>query len=149
MRFGTLFVVLIGFLAGCAGGPVGYGGSNKVLHKDEKIITIQYDALVESYRDVAQIAANHCAQYDAGIKVQNVQSSSSSFGLVKTYTFECEREPQVQNYRDELREIQESMSCNEGARIVKKTPESVQWELNCGDGEKLEVRCFDDDCYLR
>lgn len=53
------------------------------------------------------------------------------------------------DHREELRMIQESMSCNQGAKIVKKTAESTQWELNCGDGETLEVRCFEDDCYLR
>lgn len=51
--------------------------------------------------------------------------------------------------REQLRQIQESMACNEGAKIVSKTSESVKWELNCGDGETLEVRCIDDECYLR
>lgn len=150
MRFSTLFVVLIGLLAGCAGGPVGWGGTHTVLHKDEKIITIQYDGLTESLADVKQVARSHCAQYDAGIKVQNVAASSSSLNIVKTYTFECvARNDEAADYREELRMIQESMSCNEGAKIVSKSAESTQWELNCGDGETLEVRCFEDDCYLR
>ena len=53
------------------------------------------------------------------------------------------------NYREELRQIQDSMSCNNGAKIVSQSEESVKWELDCGDGETLSVRCFEDDCYLR
>lgn len=85
--------------------------------------------------------------------------SSDNYGCIHfrgTLDFQCtntggQTEPtsSATNFREELRQIQESMSCMEGAKITEKTAESVKWELNCGDGETLQVRCFEDDCYLR
>lgn len=80
--------LIIALLAGCAGGPVGWGGSHKVLHADADIITIQFDRMVESYEDVKAIADEHCGKPS---RVANVNQSSSSFGMVKTYTFACDK----------------------------------------------------------
>ena len=77
------------FLGACTGGPVGWGGTHKVLHKDSDIITIQYDSLTESYGDILAIASTHCQQFSKKPVVSNVHEASSSMGLVKTYTFSC------------------------------------------------------------
>lgn len=75
--------------------------------------------------------------YQGSVVIPVPQKTASSAGVVRT------------NYREQLKQIQDSMSCSEGAKVVAKTSESVQWELDCGDGDTLEVRCFDDDCYLK
>ena len=77
------------FLISCAGAPVGWGGTHKVLHKDNDVITIQYDSLVQSYDDILAVASTHCNQFSKRPIVANVNESSSSMGLVKTYTFKC------------------------------------------------------------
>ena len=45
--------------------------------------------------------------------------------------------------------VADSMECNDSIALVEKTAESELWKLSCGDGEILQVRCFDDDCYVK
>jgi hypothetical protein len=83
----TIIILLSSvFLSSCAGAAVGWGGTHKVLHKDNDVITIQYDSLVESYDDIMVVAYAHCEQSSKRPVVSNVQESSSSMGLVKTTT---------------------------------------------------------------
>lgn len=90
-------------------------------------------------------SAYGCNRYRVTTEYQCVHTSSKP----ETPTARAAVPGENPNYREELQQIQDSMSCNNGARIVSKTEESVKWELDCGDGETLEVRCFDNDCYLR
>lgn len=85
------------------------------------------DAITDKHRE-------YPASFVIPIKATQVAESSAS---------------PTRNYRSQIRQIQDSMQCNDGARIVETTAESQKWELLCGDGESLEVRCFEDDCYIR
>lgn len=49
----------------------------------------------------------------------------------------------------QVQEVADSMMCTAGARMTESTAESEKWELDCGDGESLRVRCFDDACYVK
>ncbi len=92
MKKTVSFTTMCVLLCSCAGAPVGWGGTHKVLHKDNDVITIQYDSLVESYEDIMVVASTHCEQFSKRPIVANIQESSSSMGLVKTYTYKCSDE---------------------------------------------------------
>lgn len=171
-----LFLVFLGsaLTAGCVTAyvtPVATGGS-----KSDGIIEMSYerDSMIATEVDRAGAmmrAKDRCVSwgyddvepFDAGMeKCISVSSGICSRYRVTTqyqcFNYESETartspapalSPPRPSHREKLRQIQESMACDEGARILEKTAESVQWELNCGDGELLEVRCFEEDCYLR
>jgi hypothetical protein len=80
---------LIALLSGCAGAPVGWGGSYEVLLKSEKAITIEYDELVSSYKEVGVVAQAHCKSHGK-VAVPAGETTTRVSGLIKTHTFRCE-----------------------------------------------------------
>ncbi len=52
-------------------------------------------------------------------------------------------------YGAQVQEVAGSMECTQGATMTESTAESERWTLDCGDGESLQVRCFDDACYVK
>jgi hypothetical protein len=90
LKFIAVFVV-VALLAGCAGGPVGLGGTYKVLFKTDSAITIQYDSVTESQKDVVKVASEHCGQYDKSARISNMHADTFTFGLIKTISFSCDR----------------------------------------------------------
>ncbi len=76
-------------LTGCAGGPVGFGGTHDISYKDRDKITITYDSLLESYNDVYDIAKRHCQSFNRGVRISNLIKDPATLGLIKTYTFSC------------------------------------------------------------
>lgn len=90
---GTAFMIwivcLFAFLSGCAGAPVGWGGSFEVLLKNEKAITIEYDELVSSYKEIGAVAQAHCEKYGK-VAIPAGETTTRISGLVKTHTFKCE-----------------------------------------------------------
>ena len=85
----AIIVMLALGITGCAGAPVGWGGTHKVLHRDENIITITYDLTLESFDDVMAIANAHCHQFSKTPFIANVYEDPLTMGLIKTYTFRC------------------------------------------------------------
>lgn len=153
-------------LTGCATTvtPVATGGS-----RADGIVEMSYEYGAFVVPQVDTVAAMRTARrrcetwgYDdaeafTGLS-KCVQGGSSGCNLYRVTTeYQClntgkssvARQTTTKNFRDEIRQIQESMACSDGARIVSQTAESERWELVCGDGESLEVRCFEDDCYIR
>lgn len=51
-------------------------------------------------------------------------------------------------FKSEVEQIGKSMSCSHSIHMKEKTQESESWSLDCGDGEHLEIRCFEGDCYI-
>ena len=49
----------------------------------------------------------------------------------------------------QLRAVGESMLCSESYALKTTDAESETWLLNCGDGQSIEVQCFDEDCYVK
>lgn len=56
---------------------------------------------------------------------------------------------QAELYRAQALEVAEAMMCTKQATMVETMTESEKWELDCGDGEKLSLRCFEDTCYVK
>jgi len=52
-------------------------------------------------------------------------------------------------HKEDLEALAESMSCGKSLTFKSAGSESELWELDCGDGEILRVRCFDDACYIK
>jgi hypothetical protein len=52
-----------------------------------------------------------------------------------------------ERFMKQVKQIAESMDCQSGARLLSASDESEKWVLDCGDGEVIEVRCFEERCY--
>jgi hypothetical protein len=77
------------FMAGCAGGPVGWGGSYDVLIANESKIKIQFDRTFVTEEAALQIAATHCEKHKKKAELSDVEKDSWTFGLVRNYTYLC------------------------------------------------------------
>jgi hypothetical protein len=49
----------------------------------------------------------------------------------------------------EVDNVAEAMDCKEVISLKEVTRESESWYLDCGDGESLDVKCFDGTCYIK
>lgn len=52
-------------------------------------------------------------------------------------------------HKDEVIKVANAMECRAGISLRQVTRESETWKLDCGDGESLSVKCFDDACYVK
>jgi hypothetical protein len=77
------------FLVGCAGGPVGWGGTHEVLQANDKFVTYRYDPLVGGRSSAANAAAAHCGGYG---KIAEPTMRGNE-GIIQIQTYEC-RSPQ-------------------------------------------------------
>ena len=59
------------------------------------------------------------------------------------------RQSPQEKYMKQVKEIGEEMDCLQGARLLSATDDSEKWILDCGDGETIEVRCFEEACYSK
>ena len=59
------------------------------------------------------------------------------------------RQSPQEKYMKQVKEIGEDMDCLQGARLLSATNDSEKWILDCGDGETIEVRCFEEACYSK
>lgn len=168
----TLIVTVCGSaLAGCAGAPVGWGGTHEVLHRDASKITIQYDGLVESLENVAAVARNHCNSYGKQAVVSNVLKDSATFGIIRTYTYDCvgssnrpvgRSEPPIPQaataqapppqvatkgqpgqFSFEAERVARAENCSAApvASLTAKGPGFESYTVACSNGDALDVRC--------
>lgn len=77
----------LGMLAGCAGAPVGFGGTDEVLFSTADTIKIQWDSLTTTEAAVAAKASAHCG--GRPIQVIDAGSSAITAGLIKYKTWRC------------------------------------------------------------
>lgn len=90
VRMKTLIYILaVTVLVGCAGGPVGWGGTDEVLFSDKDTIKIQWDNTVTSEDAVRQKAIAHCARTNRGAQVVDATSDPFTFGLIQSKTWKC------------------------------------------------------------
>ena len=52
-------------------------------------------------------------------------------------------------HKSEAIKVATAMECTVGLSLQQVTRESETWMLDCGDGESLTVKCFDDTCYIK
>lgn len=83
-----MYVVLLA-LCGCAGGAVGYGGTDEVVFADEDTIKIQWDNVTTSEDSVRQKAIAHCAKTLRGVQLVDGTSDPLTFGLIRSRTWKC------------------------------------------------------------
>lgn len=85
---GSVLAISIG-LSGCAGAPVGWGGTHSIDYTSPEKIVISYDRTFESYDDIYTIAKQHCEKTGTKANPSKVQKDISTMGLVKIHTFKC------------------------------------------------------------
>lgn len=51
--------------------------------------------------------------------------------------------------RATLRKLSQSLNCQKSVSLKERTQDSELWLLDCGDGESLEIRCFEEECYVK
>lgn len=86
MLVGVLPLML---LVGCAGGPVGWGGTHEALQANDKFVTYRYDPLVGGRSSAASAAATHCGGYGKTAE----PTMRGNEGIIQIQTYEC-RSPQ-------------------------------------------------------
>lgn len=89
MKRFLLAFVAIAFIAGCAGAPVGYGGTTAVVFADKDMIKVQWDNMVSNEDAARTIALNHCAATKRGVQMVDGSSDPMTMGLVRTRTWKC------------------------------------------------------------
>jgi len=80
------FITLSTFLIfGCAGAPVGWGGTHQAVQANDKSVTYVYDPLVGGYSATMNAASAHCNNYGKSA----VPTFAGRQGILSTQTFEC------------------------------------------------------------
>lgn len=85
MKKGFLFLLAPIVLSGCAGGPVGWGGTHEVLQSNDKFVTYRYDPLVGGRSSAANAAAAHCGGYGKTAE----PTMRGNEGIIQIQTYEC------------------------------------------------------------
>lgn len=78
-------------LAGCAGAPVGWGGTHEVLFSTPEVIKVQWDRTLFYDEQAVELATKHCGS--RSIELIDASSSASSMGLVRSKTWRCVSSP--------------------------------------------------------
>lgn len=161
-----MVVVSAVILSGCttAVTPVATGGS-----RSDGVIEMSFEYPALSTPKVDRVAALASAvkrcktwgyqgaeAFDSGLQTCIAYSGMGCARFRVTTEYQCVHagEGQAaaasqQKYASQVRSVAASMQCDQSAEMVKSTPESEVWRLGCGDGESLEVRCFDENCYVK
>lgn len=72
-------------LVGCAGAPVGWGGTHQVTLANERAISIVYDPLMGGYGYANAEATAHCLRF----KKNPVPTNKVNNGVLLEQVFEC------------------------------------------------------------
>ena len=85
--FVTALMATAGLITGCAGGPVGWGGTDEVLFASADTIKIQWDSLTTTEDAVRAKAQAHCGA--RSIVVVDATSDVATPGLTRSKTWRC------------------------------------------------------------
>jgi hypothetical protein len=85
MKKVLLAILLSLIVVGCAGAPVGWGGSHEIILANQKSVTFRYDPILVRYTDMMADATKHCSSY----KKDPVITITGNDGPLRTQTFEC------------------------------------------------------------
>jgi hypothetical protein len=83
--FKSCYLALLLILPGCAGAPVGWGGTHEVTLANERAISIVYDPLVGGYGAANKAATEHCQKYS----LSPVPTNKTPNGVLTEQVFEC------------------------------------------------------------
>lgn len=72
-------------LIGCAGGPVGWGGTHQTMQANDKFVTYLYDPLVGGRSAAMNAASEHCRVYGKNA----IPTMSGNQGILQIQTYEC------------------------------------------------------------
>ena len=78
-------IASLSILVGCAGAPVGWGGTHSAVQANDKSVTYVYDPFVGGYSATMNAATAHCSIYGKSA----VPTFAGKQGLLSTQTFEC------------------------------------------------------------
>lgn len=163
----SMLLTCFAALSGCAGMPVGWGGTHKVTHKDASSISIQYDGMTESADDVRLVAEKHCAIFGKNAKVSSIVDDPSTLGIIKTYAYQCissgatTSEPNASSSGSETKDTAEphkfsykaaefaSARCTvEGApRFLSESKGVETYQVNCFHNTPRVVSCNEKACF--
>ena len=87
MRTAYLSVVATVLLSGCAGAPVGWGGTDEILFQSKDTIKIQWNNVTSSEAAARAKAVAFCKGRD--VDLIDASSDSASFGLIRSRTWKC------------------------------------------------------------
>jgi len=87
MRIALIFFPIL--FCGCAGAPVGWGGTDEVVFSDRDTIKIQWDNVTTSEATVQLKAKDHCAKSARTTQVIDASSDAFTFGLIRSRTWKC------------------------------------------------------------
>lgn len=157
---------VVGFLAGCAANvtPMATGGS-----RSDGVVEMSYEYSAYVTPNVNKAAGlssavKRCERwgytgaeaFDAGMRTCTQPSAYGCNMWRVTTEYQCihAADSKVslksnEMYGAQVESVAESMMCTESARMVEKSAESEKWVLSCGDGETLQLRCFEDACYVK
>jgi hypothetical protein len=82
-------IVISIFLSSCTSNPVGWGGRYQVLQSTGQSITIEYDRVMSSYKEIMDVAQAHCNQTGKAAVPADEENSTKQKGLIQTHTFRC------------------------------------------------------------
>jgi hypothetical protein len=85
MKLVLVSLALAMTLLGCAGGPVGWGGTHEVLQSNDKFVTYRYDPIVGGRSAAENAATAHCSSY--GKTAQPTMRGNE--GILQIQTYEC------------------------------------------------------------
>jgi hypothetical protein len=83
-------IVVVALLPSCTSNPVGWGGRYQVLESTGQSITIEYDKVMSSYKEIMDVAQAHCNKTGKAAVPVDEEYSSKQKGLIQTHTFRCE-----------------------------------------------------------
>ena len=83
-------ILVLMLFSSCSSMPVGWGGSYEVLQATDKSITIEYDGLMSSYKEILSVARIHCNKTGKEAVPTGQANTSRASGLITTHTFRCE-----------------------------------------------------------
>lgn len=108
----------------------------------------EMDALDLPYKEREKMKIAPRMYLDGSPANQSNESHANST-VSSSITQDVTPKPSDPKYASRAEEIAEAMMCSESLSLKTKSEESELWILQCGDGETLEVRCFEEQCYLK
>ena len=87
MFFKIIITIIVLLVGGCAGGPVGYGGSYQIGYADEYRILFEYDSDLISIKRLMSVAKEHCARF--GKHAVPNTSGPTNWNAVGTFSADC------------------------------------------------------------
>jgi hypothetical protein len=83
-------LVALALLSSCTSNSVGWGGRYEILQATNQSITIQYDKMMSSFKEIMGVAQAHCRKTGKSAVPVDEEKAKKVRGLVPTQTFRCE-----------------------------------------------------------